>query len=229
MNEKNTLSVGARGETEPVAGREKPQGEPARSGVTLPESFVGIEQPSSKEQVGDELPTHLAPVLLHLLTVAELENIAKWLENGCSPTHAAEELRLLAKRHKPPAPAPEPETEQSPAMQGRQRLGEIPAVASTASERREAGVAAGDCSAQPGYELQRYKQALQRANGFLIMNNLEPVKLEYRSLPCPGESREAEAWRLFCEIYEDMTGVDAAAGIRHVRARLGLTKEVTHA
>lgn len=28
-------------------------------------------------------------------------------------------------------------------------------------------------------ELERYKQALQRANGFLIMHNLEPVKLEY--------------------------------------------------
>lgn len=26
---------------------------------------------------------------------------------------------------------------------------------------------------------ERYKQALQRANGFLIMNKLEPVKLEY--------------------------------------------------
>lgn len=26
---------------------------------------------------------------------------------------------------------------------------------------------------------ERYKQALQRANGFLIMHNLEPVKLEY--------------------------------------------------
>lgn len=33
-------------------------------------------------------------------------------------------------------------------------------------------------------ELERYKQALQRANGFLIMHELEPVKLEYiRSLP----------------------------------------------
>jgi hypothetical protein len=28
---------------------------------------------------------------------------------------------------------------------------------------------------------ERYKQALQRANGFLIMHNLEPVKLEYSS------------------------------------------------
>jgi hypothetical protein len=26
---------------------------------------------------------------------------------------------------------------------------------------------------------ERYKKALQTANGFLIMNNLEPVKLEY--------------------------------------------------
>jgi hypothetical protein len=30
-------------------------------------------------------------------------------------------------------------------------------------------------------ELRRYKKALQTANGFLIMNNLEPVKLEYSS------------------------------------------------
>jgi hypothetical protein len=30
-------------------------------------------------------------------------------------------------------------------------------------------------------ELARYKQALQRANGFLIMHELEPVKLEYSS------------------------------------------------
>ena len=28
---------------------------------------------------------------------------------------------------------------------------------------------------------ERYKKALQTANGFLIMNNLEPVKLEYSS------------------------------------------------
>lgn len=48
----------------------------------------------------------------------------------------------------PPVAAREPETEQSPATHGRQRLGEIPAVAFTASERREAGEAAGDCSAQ---------------------------------------------------------------------------------
>lgn len=30
-------------------------------------------------------------------------------------------------------------------------------------------------------ELERYKQALTRANGFLIMNNLKPIKLEYSS------------------------------------------------
>lgn len=29
-------------------------------------------------------------------------------------------------------------------------------------------------------ELERYKQALQRANGYLIMHNLAPVKLEYK-------------------------------------------------
>lgn len=28
---------------------------------------------------------------------------------------------------------------------------------------------------------QRYKRALQQANGFLIMNDLQPVKLEYSS------------------------------------------------
>lgn len=30
---------------------------------------------------------------------------------------------------------------------------------------------------------ERYKNALQTANGFLIMNNLEPVKLEYAHEP----------------------------------------------
>lgn len=40
-----------------------------------------------------------------------------------------------------------PETEQPPATQGRQRLGEIPAATSTVGESREAGEAAGGCSA----------------------------------------------------------------------------------
>lgn len=37
-------------------------------------------------------------------------------------------------------------------------------------------------------QLERYKQALQRANGFLIMHNLEPVKLDYSaSEPGPDD------------------------------------------
>lgn len=43
----DSLSVRGRADTDPVAGREKPQGEPAPPEDTLPGSFVGIEQPSS--------------------------------------------------------------------------------------------------------------------------------------------------------------------------------------
>lgn len=43
---------------------------------------------------------------------------------------------------------------------------------------------------QEVHEVTRYKQALQRANGFLIMHNLEPVKLEYSSED-PRETPEA--------------------------------------
>jgi hypothetical protein len=38
-----------------------------------------------------------------------------------------------------------------------------------------------DCEQHNALQLARYKQALQRANGFLIMHGLEPVKLEYLS------------------------------------------------
>lgn len=45
-----------------------------------------------------------------------------------------------------------------------------------------------DCK-EAGEELERYKQALTRANGFLIMHDLEPVKLEYASATPEAEGR----------------------------------------
>lgn len=39
-------------------------------------------------------------------------------------------------------------------------------------------------------ELGRYKKALHTANGFLILHNLEPVKLEYSSETVSGEHEQ---------------------------------------
>jgi hypothetical protein len=53
-------------------------------------------------------------------------------------------------------------------------------VSDETSERRDYA-AVRDAHDKTVQELARYKQALTRANGFLIMHNLEPVKLEYSS------------------------------------------------
>lgn len=49
-------------------------------------------------------------------------------------------------------------------------------------------------SAPPSADLERYKQALQRANGFLMMNDLEPVKLEYGTPEPLCEQAETCEW-----------------------------------